>query len=98
MTSMASRETRKRSLPVESIWASSVIAGTWRSSRSASNRRFSQRARRPGQLGGPAELAFDLLDELADLGRRRLGLFVLDADQGDLVLPVIEENLENPVG
>jgi len=57
-----------------------------------------ERALRPWQLGGPAELAFDFLDELADLGRRRLGLFVLDPDQGRLVLAVIEKNLENPVG
>ena len=56
------------------------------------------RARRPRQLGGPAELAFDLLDELADLRRRRLGLFVLNPDQRRLVLAIIEENLENPVG
>jgi hypothetical protein len=56
------------------------------------------RARRPRQLGGPAELAFDLLDELADLGCRSLGLLVLNPDQGRLVLAIIEENLENPVG
>ena len=55
------------------------------------------RARGPGQLGGPAELAFDFLDELADLSRRRLGLLVLNPDQGGLVLAIIEENLENPV-
>ena len=97
-TSMASRDTRSRSLPVESTCASSVIAGTCRSSRSASNRRSSHRARRPGQLGGPAELAFDLLDELADLGGRRLGLLVLNPDQGRLVLAIIEEDLENAVG
>ena len=35
----------------------------------------------PGQLRGPSHLALDLLDELADLGRCRLGLFALDADQ-----------------
>ena len=56
-----------------------------------------QRARRPGQLRGPAELALDFLDELADLGRRRLGLLVLDADQRGLVLAVVEEDLENAV-
>ena len=56
------------------------------------------RARRPGQLGGPAELALDLLDELADLGRRGLGLLVLNADQRRLVLAVIEEDLEDAVG
>jgi hypothetical protein len=56
------------------------------------------RARRPRQLSGPAELTFNLLDELADFRRRRLGLLVLNPDQGRLVLAVIEENLENPVG
>ena len=40
-TSMARRETRSRSLPEESTCASSVMAGTWRSSRSASKRRCS---------------------------------------------------------
>ena len=52
------------------------------------------RAGRPRQLGGPAELALDLLDELADLRRRRLGLLALDADKGDLVLVVIEVDVE----
>ena len=47
-----------------------------------------ERARRPGQLHGPAELALDLLDELADLRRRGLGLLALDADQRRLVLLV----------
>ena len=55
------------------------------------------RTRRPRQLRGPAELAFDLLDELADLGRRRLRLLMLDPDQRHLVFAIIEENLENPV-
>jgi len=55
------------------------------------------RTRRPRQLGGPAQLTFDFLDELADFGGRRLGLFVLNPDQGRLVLAVIEEDLENPV-
>ena len=56
------------------------------------------RARRPRQLRRPAQLAFDFLDELADLCRCGLGLFVLNADQGCLVLTVVEEDLENPVG
>ena len=38
---MASRDTRSCSLPLASSWASSVIAGTWRSRRSASKRRCS---------------------------------------------------------
>src|SRR5215203_5521346 len=57
-----------------------------------------ERARRPGQLHGPAELAFDLLDELADLCSRGLGLLALDADQRRLVLLVGEPDLEQPVG
>ena len=57
-----------------------------------------ERARRPRQLGGPAELAFDFLDELADLGGGGLRLLVLDPDQRGLVLAIIEENLENAVG
>ncbi len=57
-----------------------------------------ERTRRPRQLGGPAELTFNFLDELADLGRRRLGLLALNPDQGRLVLAIIEENLEDPVG
>ncbi len=95
---MARRDTLKRSLPVESTCASSVIAGTCRNSRQGVEPALLDRARRPGQLRGPAELAFDLLDELADLGRRGFCLFVLNPDQGRLVLAIIEENLENPVG
>ena len=56
------------------------------------------RARRPRQLRGPAELAFDFLDELADLRRRRLGLLALDADQRGLVLLIVEIDLEHAVG
>lgn len=56
------------------------------------------RARRPRQLRGPAELALDLLDELADLGGRRLSLLMLDPDQRGLVLTIIEEDFEQPVG
>ena len=96
-TSMASRDTLSRSLPVESSCASSVIAGTCRNRRTASNRRCSIEPGRPWQLRRPAELALDLLDELADLGRRRFRLLVLDADQRRLVLPIIEEDLENSV-
>ena len=55
------------------------------------------RAGRPRQLGGPAKLAFDFLDELGDLGGSRDRLFVLNADQGRLVFAIIEENLKNPV-
>ena len=56
------------------------------------------RASGPWQLRGPAELALDFLDELADLGRRRYRLLVLDTDQRCLVLAIVEENLEDPVG
>ena len=51
----------------------------------------------PGQLRGPPHLALDLLDELADLGRRRLGLLALDADQGCLVLLKGEDDLRQSV-
>src|SRR5262249_61153417 len=56
------------------------------------------RARRPWQLRGPAELALDLLDELADLGGGGLGLFALDADERGFVLLIIEKDVENAVG
>ena len=56
------------------------------------------RARRPRQLRGPAELALDLLDELADLGGGGFRLLALDADQRRLVLLIIEEDVENAVG
>ncbi len=52
------------------------------------------RARRPRQLRGPAELTLDLLDELADLGGGGFRLFALDADERSLVLLIVEEHLE----
>ena len=55
------------------------------------------RAGGPWQLGGPAQLAFNFLDELTDFRGRRLGLLVLDADQGSLVLAVIEEDLKDTI-
>src|SRR3979490_2720329 len=104
---MARRETRNRSLPVESTCASSVMGGS--RPLVGGGRPLPQqpqgiepalldRARRPRQLGGPAKLAFNLLDELANLRRCRLGLLVLNADQGRLVVAIIEENFKNPVG
>ena len=57
-----------------------------------------QRARRPGELGGPADLAFDILDELPDLAGRGLRLFPLDPGQGLLVLLVGEPDFEQAVG
>src|SRR5262249_53474667 len=56
------------------------------------------RGRRPRQLRGPAELALDLLDELADLGGGGFRLFALDADERRLVLLIIEQDVENAVG
>ena len=52
----------------------------------------------PGLLRGPPHLALDFLDELADLGRCRLGLLALDADQGCFVLLKREYDLRQPVG
>src|SRR5262249_26053629 len=56
------------------------------------------RARRPRQLRGPAELALDLLDELADLGGGSFRLFALGAGGGWFVFLIIEEDVENTVG
>src|SRR5262249_8823688 len=56
------------------------------------------RARRPRQLRGPAELALDLLDELADLGGGGFRLFALDADERRFVFLIIEEDVKNGVG
>ena len=57
-----------------------------------------QRARGPRQLRGPADLALDVLDELADLGGGGLGLLALDAGQRLLVLLVGKPDLEQAVG
>ena len=45
----------------------------------------------------PAELALDLLDELADLGGGGFRLFALDADERRLVLLIVEVDVENAV-
>src|SRR5262249_8262576 len=55
-------------------------------------------AGRPRQLRGPAELAFDLADELPQLGRRRFHLLTLDTDERCLMLPIGEKDLERAVG
>ena len=55
------------------------IAACWTAQRIESA--VLQRPGRPGQLGGPAQLAFDFLDKLADLGGGGLGLLVLNPDQ-----------------
>ena len=54
-------------------------------------------ARRPRQLRRPAELALDLLDELADLGGGGFRLFALDADERCLVLLIVEVDVEDAV-
>ena len=55
-------------------------------------------AGRPGQLGGPADLALDALDELVDfLGGGRC-LLALNADERGLVLLVGEPDFECAVG
>ena len=41
---------------------------------------------RPGQMGRPAEMAFDLLDELGDLRGCRAGLLFLDANERGAML------------
>ena len=56
------------------------------------------RARRPRQLRRPAELALDLLDELADLGGGGFRLLALDADERRFVLLIVEEHVENAIG
>src|SRR5262249_18968306 len=56
------------------------------------------RGRRPRQLRGPAELALDFLDELPDLGGGGFRLLALDADERDLVLLIIEQDVENAIG
>ena len=62
---MASRDTRSRSLPVESICASSVMAGTCRSRRSASKRRFSSEAADQGScVVQPSWLSISLMNWL----------------------------------
>ena len=54
-------------------------------------------AGRPRQLRRPAELALDLLDELADLGGGGFRLFALDADERRLMFLVVEVDVENAV-
>src|SRR5262249_33815030 len=56
------------------------------------------RARRPGQLRGPPDLALDFLDELPDLGGRRFRLLALDTNQGGLVLLVGKPDFRRAVG
>ena len=57
-----------------------------------------ERAGRPRQLRGPADLAFDLADELPDLAGGGFRLLALDADQRSLLLFVGEKDVEYAVG
>ena len=57
-----------------------------------------QRAGRPGQLRGPADLALDLADELSDLAGGGLRLLALDAHQRGLLLLIGEIDVERAVG
>src|SRR2546423_10158714 len=93
---MARRETRSCSLPEESSWASSVIAGTWRRRRSPSKRRWSSV---PADHGSCVvqPTALDLLDELPDLGGGGFGLLALNANERGLLLLIRESDLEQDV-
>ena len=57
-----------------------------------------KRTGRPGQLRGPADLAFDFADELPDLAGRGLRLLALNADQRGLLLLIREIDVEHAVG
>ena len=57
-----------------------------------------KRAVGPWQLGGPANLAFDLGDEFFDLIGRRHRLLFLDVDERRLVFLIGEPNFECTVG
>ena len=57
-----------------------------------------KRTGRPGQLRGPADLAFDFADELPDLAGRGLRLLALNADQRGLLLLIREIDVERAVG
>ena len=56
-----------------------------------------ERAIRPGQLRGPAKLAFDLGDEFFDFVGGGHRLLMLDVDQGRLVFLIGEPDLERAV-
>src|SRR5262249_33674582 len=58
---------------------------------------LTERARGPGQLRSPTNLAFKLLDELTDLGSRRLSLLALNADKRGLVFLIGKADLEQHV-
>jgi len=80
-TSIDRRETRRRSLPVESTIISSVIAGHLAQTGRKRVKTGDSRGAVPdhGNWVVPAELASRWsLDELADLGRGGLRLLVLD--------------------
>ena len=95
---MASRDTRSCSLPL------GVELGELGDRRHLAQQpqrveaALLERARGPRQLRGPADLALDVLDELADLGGGGLGLLALDAGQRLLVLLIGEPDFEQAVG
>ena len=57
-----------------------------------------KRTGRPGQLRGPADLAFDFADELPDLAGGGLRLLALDAHERCLLLLIREIDVEHAVG
>ena len=75
-----------------------MMAGTWRSSRSASQAPLLDIAGTPRQLRGPAQLALDLLDEVADLRRCGIRLLALDANEERLLLAIGKPDVEEAVG
>ena len=95
---MVSRDTRSCSWPEASIWASSVMAGTWRNSRSASKRRCSSVPSDHGScVVQPTWLSISVMN-CSILAGGAFGLLALDADQRGLVLLVREPDLEHAVG
>jgi hypothetical protein len=57
-----------------------------------------QCAGRPRQLRSPADLAFDLADELSDFAGRGFGLLALNADQRSLLFLIGKVYVEHRVG
>src|SRR5262249_47449988 len=56
------------------------------------------RSRRPRELGRPADLAFDFLDEPRDLAGRGVSLLTLNANERRLVFLIREPDFESAVG
>ncbi len=76
------------------------MAGAWRSSRRIVDPALLEgRGRRDElRLGGPADLALDLLDEALDPRRGAERLLPLEGDEGGLVLLIREVDLDEPAG